>query len=74
MLPGALVRPPEDIEAWSQDLPADRPIVIYCVYGFQVSGDAVAYLRRKGLNARQLAGGIAAWHAMGGPTVPLPRQ
>ena len=43
----------------------------YCVYGFQVSGDAVAELRRRGLDARVLAGGIAAWRAIGGPTVPL---
>lgn len=35
----------------------------------QVSGDAVAELRRRGLNAQALSGGIAAWHAIGGPTV-----
>ena len=59
------------IAEWANDLPKDKPIVAYCVYGFQVSGDAVAELRRRGLDARILAGGIAAWHAIGGPTVPL---
>jgi Fe-Mn family superoxide dismutase len=74
ILPGALIRPPEEIDTWSQNLPANKLIVVYCVYGFQVSGDAVAELRRKGLNVKPLAGGIAAWHAMGGPTVPLLRN
>ena len=46
-------------------------IVAYCVYGFQVSGDAVAEMRRRGLDAYSLAGGIAAWHAIGAPTAPL---
>jgi Fe-Mn family superoxide dismutase len=73
MLPGALIKAPEDIDVWSEDLPPDKLIVVYCVYGFQVSGDAVLELRRKGLNVRHLTGGIAAWHAMGGPTVPLVR-
>jgi Fe-Mn family superoxide dismutase len=71
MLPGAIIRPPEAIGEWAGALPRDKPIVVYCVYGFQVSGDAVAELRRRGFDASTLAGGIAAWHALGGPTVPL---
>lgn len=71
MLPGARICAPERIAEWADDLPKDKPIVAYCVYGFQVSGDAVAELRRRGIDARSLAGGIAAWHAIGGPTVPL---
>ncbi|HEY1384169.1 MAG TPA: Fe-Mn family superoxide dismutase, partial [Dongiaceae bacterium] len=74
MLPGAQVRAPEAVNSWAKELPRDKPIVAYCVYGFQVSGDAVAELRRRGLNAQNLAGGIAAWHAIAGPTVPLARQ
>jgi len=70
-LPTARVLAPQAIASWAEDLPHDRPIVAYCVYGFQVSGDAVAELRRRGFDARSLAGGIAAWHASGGPTVPL---
>lgn len=71
MLPGAIVLPPETITDWADELPKDKPIVVYCVYGFQVSGDAVAELRRRGLDAQGLSGGIAAWHAIGGPTVPF---
>ncbi|MDP6565935.1 MAG: Fe-Mn family superoxide dismutase [Alphaproteobacteria bacterium] len=70
-IPGASVRPPERLAEWADELPRDRPIVAYCVYGFQVSGDAVAELRRRGLDARILSGGIAAWNAIGAPTRPL---
>lgn len=71
MIAGAVARPPEQVAAWAGELPRDRLIVPYCVYGFQVSADVVAELRRRGLDARNLAGGIAAWHAIGGPTMPI---
>jgi hypothetical protein len=35
-----------------------REIVVYCVYGHNVSADAVATLRAAGLNASSLAGGM----------------
>ena len=71
MVPSARLRAPEEIARWADELPRSKPIVAYCIYGFQVSGDAVAELRRRGFDARSLAGGIAAWHAMGGATVPF---
>src|SRR5215467_5176841 len=37
----------------------------------RVSGKAVAELRQRGYDARALVGGITAWHAIGGTTVPL---
>ncbi|UCI08753.1 Fe-Mn family superoxide dismutase [Mesorhizobium sp. B1-1-8] len=74
MLPGALIRTPDTIADWAGELPKGKPIVVYCVYGFQVSGDAVADLRRRGFDALMLSGGIAAWHAIGAPTVPLTHQ
>ena len=74
MLPGARFLPPERIDEWADDLPRDRPIVAYCIYGFQVSSEATAELERRGFEARHLVGGITAWHAMGGPTVPIPAQ
>jgi len=72
ILPNALWRRPQDVETWAKDLPRDTPLVAYCVYGFQVSRDAVAALRKHGLDARTLSGGIAAWHALGAPTAPKP--
>ncbi|MCW3477846.1 Fe-Mn family superoxide dismutase [Limobrevibacterium gyesilva] len=71
MLPGARFLAPEAIADWADDLPRGKPVVAYCVYGFQISGEATIELRRRGLDARMLAGGITAWHAMAGPTVPL---
>jgi Fe-Mn family superoxide dismutase len=52
------------------DMPRDIPVAVYCVYGFWVSRDAVTALRACGVDARVVSGGIAAWHAMGGKTVP----
>jgi len=62
--PGALAR-------WVEELPHNRPVVVYCICGFQVSGRAVTELRERGHDARALVGGISAWHAIGGNTVPL---
>jgi superoxide dismutase, Fe-Mn family len=73
-LPEARFLPPATIADWANDLPRDRPVVAYCIYGFQVSGEAAAELRRRGFDARMLAGGITAWHAMSGATVPLPQS
>jgi superoxide dismutase, Fe-Mn family len=71
MLSGASMHAPGALTQWIANLPRDRPIVVYCICGFKVSGKAVAELRRRGYDARALAGGITAWHAIGGTTVPL---
>jgi Fe-Mn family superoxide dismutase len=71
MLSGASAHAPAALERWIVELPRDRPVVVYCICGFQVSGKAVTELRRRGYDARALVGGITAWHAIGGATVPL---
>jgi len=71
MLAGAVMHAPAALPRWVDGLPRDRPIAVYCVCGFQVSGGAVRELRARGYDARALAGGITAWHAIGGPTVPM---
>jgi len=71
MLAGATTHAPAALARWIEELPRDRPIAVYCICGFQVSGTAVTELRRRGYNARALIGGITAWHAIGGATVPL---
>jgi len=75
MLGGATMHAPAALAQWVEELPRDRPIVVYCICGFQVSGTAVTELRRRGYDARALAGGITAWHAVGGRqcrSIPLP--
>lgn len=69
MIAGAEWREPERVEEWASALPADREIVVYCVYGHNVSEDVAAALKAKGRKARALAGGLAGWHALGGPVV-----
>ena len=71
MLADATLHAPSALPRWVEELPRDRPIAVYCICGFQVSGTAVAELRRRGYDARALVGGITAWHAIGGATVPL---
>ena len=71
MLAGASMHAPAALPRWVEELSRDRPIVVYCICGFQVSGTAVTELRQRGYDARALVGGITAWHAIGGTTVPL---
>jgi superoxide dismutase, Fe-Mn family len=71
MLAGASMHAPAALPRWVEELPRDRRIVVYCICGFQVSGRAVTELRQRGYDARALIGGITAWHAIGGATVPL---
>lgn len=69
-LPGAQCWQAGQIGAAIAGLSRQRPVVAYCMYGFQVSAEAAETLRREGFDARILAGGISAWRAIGGPTVP----
>jgi Fe-Mn family superoxide dismutase len=71
MLAGASMHAPDAFSRWVEELPRGRPIVAYCICGFQVSGRTVTELRQRGYDARALVGGITAWHAIGGTTVPL---
>jgi superoxide dismutase, Fe-Mn family len=71
-LPTARYIDPDRIAEVAADLPRDIPVAVYCVYGFWVSRDAVAALRARGVDARVVSGGIAAWHAMGGAGAPKP--
>ena len=61
LLAGARRYAPEDVAAFATSQRAalgHREVVVYCVYGHNVSADAVATLRAAGWNARALAGGI----------------
>ena len=69
-VPHARWRDPERVAEWAAELPRGVPVVAYCLYGFQVSQEAAAELRKRGIDARSLSGGIAAWRASGYPTEP----
>ena len=53
------------VSDWAEEFPKDKPIVVYCAYGFWVSEDAAKELRSLGYDARILQGGLVAWRAMG---------
>ncbi|TCV82524.1 rhodanese-like domain-containing protein [Sulfurirhabdus autotrophica] len=63
---GATWHDPEQISTWSDTLPRDQEIVLYCVRGGSVSNAVVDTLQAKGLKARYIEGGIAAWKDAGG--------
>lgn len=69
MIPGARWCDPAAVADWARELPADRPVVVYCVYGHEVGRSTAMRLRSAGLNARYLSGGIDGWQAAGRPLV-----
>ena len=69
VLPAAMQGPPDELCAWADALPADRPIVVYCVHGHEVGRQAAAGLRVLGREASYLEGGIEAWKGAGAPVM-----
>lgn len=62
-IPGAEWRDPEHIGEWSKDLSNDAEVIVFCVHGHSVCQNARDFLRKQGLSARSLEGGIEAWQA-----------
>jgi Fe-Mn family superoxide dismutase len=69
MIPGARWCDPAAVADWSRELPADRPVVVYCVYGHEVGRSTAMRLRAAGVDAGYLGGGIDGWQAAGRPLV-----
>jgi Fe-Mn family superoxide dismutase len=67
MIAGARWCDPAAVSAWAAEQPADRDVVVYCVYGHEVGRATAMRLRAAGLNARYLRGGIDGWQAAGRP-------
>jgi superoxide dismutase, Fe-Mn family len=72
MIPGARWCDPAAVATWVADLPAGREVLVYCVYGHEVSRATAMRLRAAGLNARYLRGGIDGWQATGRPLPDKP--
>jgi Fe-Mn family superoxide dismutase len=70
MIPGADWRDPAMVSEWAADLPKDREVVVYCVYGHEVGRSTAMRLRASGLDARYLRGGIDGWQSAGREVVP----
>ena len=54
LIVGAFHRPADDVEQWLRDLPADRPVVVYCGHGQKLSQSVVTALRDVGRTADYL--------------------
>ena len=71
-IPGARWCDPAAVATWVADLPAGPEVLVYCVYGHEVSRATAIRLRAAGLNARYLRGGIDGWQAAGRPVLDKP--
>jgi rhodanese-related sulfurtransferase len=67
LIAGATWRDPFQVEQWQKYLPRHRPVVVYCVHGFEISENVSVALVNHGVAARTLQGGIEAWNAIQGP-------
>ncbi len=68
MIIGAVRRTLEDAATWRASLPKGRDVAAYCVHGKEVSQGVADALRKAGVGAVFVEGGIAAWKAAGLPT------
>lgn len=67
-LPGARLLPVEALPARLDELRADREVVVYCHHGVR-SAAVVQWLRRQGIPALNLRGGIDAWRVRVDPSL-----
>ena len=73
-LPGADWRDPARVAAWSGAIPADRPVVVYCIYGHEVGRATALRLRAASVDARFLQGGIDGWQSAGRAARNFPKE
>jgi rhodanese-related sulfurtransferase len=67
LIPGAVWRKPEEVAIWADALNRNRPVVVYCVHGHEVSQGVVNRLRAFGFDTALLEGGLEAWKASDRP-------
>jgi rhodanese-related sulfurtransferase len=60
---------PDEAAQWLAGRDTSKPVVVYCVYGHEVSQGAAQSLLDHGFNAMYLSGGISEWQAQGGQIV-----
>ena len=64
---GSVWRDPEKIDEWVKQLPVGNRTVVYCVKGGSVSQSVAERLRREGIDALFLEGGLKTWIGNGQP-------
>jgi rhodanese-related sulfurtransferase len=68
-LPGARLIPIDELAGRVGELDPAREVVVYCHHGLRAAA-ATAWLRRQGIPAVNLAGGIDAWAQEVDPGLP----
>ena len=66
LMAGATWRDPDRVEEWIAELTPNKPVAVYCAYGFDVGCNVTKTLIERGFDARFVRGGISAWYASGG--------
>ena len=66
---GATLIPMSEIQRRLDEIPKDRPVVVYCHHGMR-SMNVTLWLRSNAVEAQSLAGGIDRWSAEIDPNVP----
>ena len=64
---GATWRDPERLQDWIGELSKEKPVVVYCAYGFHVGCRTAMALRDAGFDAKYMTGGHSGWRALGAP-------
>jgi rhodanese-related sulfurtransferase len=66
VIPGALWKNPDKVDAWIGAVPLTMDVVVYCVRGGSVSNAVIDRLQAAGVKARYIEGGLEAYKAAGG--------
>ena len=67
-IPGSRLIPMDQLERRVSEIPTDQELVVYCHHGLRAAA-VVQWLRRQGIPAVNLRGGIDAWALEVDPTV-----
>lgn len=70
LVPGATWCDPAQVDQWSGDIDATKPVFVYCLKGLDIGRSTALSLRARGFDVRYLTGGIEAWKAAGKPLQP----
>ncbi len=64
---GCRLARPESVGEWMGELSKEKPVVVYCAYGFHVGCRTAIALRDAGFDARYMTVGHSGWKAVGAP-------
>jgi rhodanese-related sulfurtransferase len=68
LIVGAFHESPDEIDQWRGRIRSERPVVVYCAHGREVSQGVATTLRTAGIDSAYVTGGIMAWTEAGLPT------